>query len=190
MNALENIQNEAKQIVEQLADRQINNMKERYNQFMEWMNVEGNAITSKYDNKIDTYQSTHKYIYMTQYRKYNHELKQYELPIAYPSDYRERREMNRYKDLTFQVTELQLQIKGNWEDRYRKDFMVQNMVKLNRALAKHINDEMTASDIEVKVGCDGAEVLANVDGKLFKTFGILCGGYIQQMHYRYRSSLK
>ena len=35
MKALENIQNEAKQIVEQLADRQINNMKERYNPFLE-----------------------------------------------------------------------------------------------------------------------------------------------------------
>ena len=44
MKALENIQNEAKQIVEQLADRQINIMKERYNQFLEWMNIEGNVI--------------------------------------------------------------------------------------------------------------------------------------------------
>jgi hypothetical protein len=35
MKALENIQNEAKQIVEQLADRQINNMKERYNEVPE-----------------------------------------------------------------------------------------------------------------------------------------------------------
>jgi CHASE1-domain containing sensor protein len=37
MKALENIQNEAKVIVEQLAERQINSMKERYNQFQEWM---------------------------------------------------------------------------------------------------------------------------------------------------------
>jgi hypothetical protein len=37
MNALENIQNEAKVIVEQLADRQINGMKERYNEFLKWM---------------------------------------------------------------------------------------------------------------------------------------------------------
>jgi predicted choloylglycine hydrolase len=65
MNALENIQNEAKVIVEQLADKQINDMKERYNGFLEWMNVGGNALMGNYDNKVDMYQSTHKYIYMT-----------------------------------------------------------------------------------------------------------------------------
>jgi hypothetical protein len=64
------------------------------------------------------------------------------------------------------------------------------MVKLNRALAKHIDDNMTASNIRVNIGGDGAEVLADVDGKLFKTFGTLCGGWVQCLHYRYRSSLK
>ena len=33
MKALQNIQNEAKQIVEQLADRQISGMKAKYNEF-------------------------------------------------------------------------------------------------------------------------------------------------------------
>jgi hypothetical protein len=83
-----------------------------------------------------------------------------------------------------------LQIPEKWENNYREDFIAQNTFKLNRALAKHINDKMTASDIKVKVGGDGAEVLADVDGKLFKTFGTLCGGYVQCLHYRYRSSLK
>jgi hypothetical protein len=64
------------------------------------------------------------------------------------------------------------------------------MVKLNRALAKHLNDDMSASDIKVRVGGDGAEVIAIVDDKLFRTFGTLCGGYVQCLHYRYRSSLK
>ena len=32
--------------------------------------------------------------------------------------------------------------------------------------------------------------ITTVSGKLFKTFGTLCGGYIQCYHYRYRSSLK
>ena len=190
MNALENIQNEAKVIVEQLADKQINDMKERYNGFLEWMNVGGNALMGNYDNKVDMYQSTHKYIYMTQYKKWNHELGQYELPVVYPSDYRGRNEMSYNKDLMFQVYELRLQIQGNWEIRYREDFIAQNMMKLNRALAKHLTNDMTASDIRVNVGGDGAEVLANVDNKLFKTFGTLCGGYIQCYHYRYRSSLK
>jgi hypothetical protein len=64
------------------------------------------------------------------------------------------------------------------------------MVKLNRALAKHLTDEMTAEDIKVNIGGDGAEVTAIVDNKLFKTFGTLCGGFVQCLHYRYRSSLK
>jgi hypothetical protein len=190
MNALENIQNKAKVIVEQLADRQINGMKERYNEFLKWMSIGGNALINNYGGGVDIYQSAHKYIYMTQFKKWNRELNQYELPIAYPSDYRGKREMDYNKDLVFQVYELRLQIQGNWEIRYREDFMGQNMVKLNRALAKHINDEMTASDIKVNVGGDGAEVTAIVDGKLFKTFGTLCGGYVQCLHYRYRSSLK
>ena len=49
---------------------------------------------------------------------------------------------------------------------------------------------MTAEDIRINIGGDGAEVTANVDNKLFRTFGTLCGGYIQCLHYRYRSSLK
>ena len=190
MKALQNIQNEAKQIVEQLADRQINNMKERYNEFLKWMSVDNNALMNNYSGGVDMYQTVHKYIYMTQYKKWNRELGQYELPVAYPSDYRGQREMDYNKDLMFQVFELRLQISERWEARYREDFIGQNMVKLNRALAKHINDEMTASDIKVKVGGDGAEVTAIVDGKLFKTFGTLCGGYVQCLHYRYRSSLK
>jgi hypothetical protein len=68
MKALENIQNEAKQIVEQLADRQINNMKERYNKFLEWMNIEGNVIIANYTDRVDMYQTAHKYIFMTQYK--------------------------------------------------------------------------------------------------------------------------
>jgi hypothetical protein len=191
MKALENIQNEAKQIVEQLADRQINNMKERYNQFQEWMKIEGNTLYHHYyQDKIDMYQSAHKYVYMTQYKKYNRELGTYEAPVAYPSDYKGRAEINHLKGLMFQLFELRLQIPEKWENSYREDFINQNMVKLNRALVKHLNDEMTAKDIKVKVGGDGAEVLADVDGKLFKTFGTLCGGYVQCLHYRYRSSLK
>jgi hypothetical protein len=189
-NALIHIQAEAKVIVEQLANRQINDMKERYNGFLEWMNVGGNALMGNYDNKVDMYQSTHKYIYMTQYKKWNHELGQYELPVVYPSDYRGRSEMGYNKDLSFQVYELRLQIQGNWEARYREDFIAQNMAKLNRALAKHLTNDMSASNIKVNVGGDGAEVTAIVDDKFFKTFGTLCGGYVQCLHYRYRSSLK
>jgi len=44
MKALQNIQNEAKQIVEQLADRQISGMKAKYNEFQKWMSIENNPV--------------------------------------------------------------------------------------------------------------------------------------------------
>jgi len=78
----------------------------------------------------------------------------------------------------------------NWKDTFAVDFKGANMMKLNRALAKHITDDMTASDIKVNIAGDGAEVRANVDDKYFRTFATICGGYIQCLHYRYRSSLK
>ena len=193
MKALQNIQNEAKQIVIQLADRQINGMKAKYNEFQKWMSIENNPVVQERYNgeqSINEYDSAHKYIYMTQYKSWNRELNQYELPTQYPSDYRGQREMSYNKDLLFMVYELQLQLRSGWEARYREDFIAQNMAKLNRALAKHLNDSMSASDIKVNIGGDGAEVIAIVDGKVFRTFGTLCGGYVQCLHYRYRSSLK
>ena len=193
MKALQNIQNEAKQIVEQLADRQINGMKAKYNEFQNWMSIENNPVVSeRYNGEqvVNEYDSAHKYVYMTMFKRYNHALQQYELPTQYPSDYKGQREMSYSKDLLFMVYELQLQLRSGWEARYREDFIAQNMAKLNRALAKHLNDSMSASDIKVNVGGDGAEVIAIVDGKVFRTFGTLCGGYVQCLHYRYRSSLK
>jgi len=192
MKALQNIQNEAQQIVEQLANRQINGMKVKYGEFQEWMAIENNAVVvERYNgNQVNEYDSAHKYIYMTQYKNWNSELQKYELPTYYPTDYRSQRDMNYNKDLAFMVYELQLQLRKTWEAGYREDFIAQNTFKLNRALAKHLTDDMTTSDIKVNICGDGAEVIANVDNQLFRTFGTLCGGYVQCLHYRYRSSLK
>ena len=193
MKALQNIQNEAKQIVEQLADRQINSMKVKYNEFKKWMSLENNPVIQKHYNGdvvVNEFESAHKYVYMTMFKRYNHELQGYYLPTHYPSDYKGQREMGYNKDLMYVVYELRLQVSSSWENRYREDFVSQNMAKLNRALAKHLTDNMSASDIKVNVGGDGAEVTAIVDDKLFRTFGTLCGGWVQCLHYRYRSSLK
>jgi hypothetical protein len=193
MKALQNIQHEAQQIILELADRQINGMKAKYNEFQNWMFIENNPVVSeRYSGEqvVNEYDSAHKYVYMTMFKRYNHALQQYELPTQYPSDYKGQREMSYSKDLLFMVYELQLQLRSGWEARYREDFIAQNMAKLNRALAKHIDDNMSASDIKVNIGGDGAEVIAIVDGKVFRTFGTLCGGYVQCLHYRYRSSLK
>ena len=192
MNALVNIENEARVIVEQLADKEINRMKNMYGEFENWMAIDGNPLAARYynGNQIDRYGSVEKYVYMTQYNQWDRELKQYVLPSVFPDAYIERRKMYYNKSLTNMVGELRLMMGKDWDVKYREEFVGANMAKLNRALAKHLTNDMTAKDIRVNVGGDGAEVLANVDGKLFKTFGTLCGGYIQCYHYRYRSSLK
>ena len=194
MNALVNIQLEAQVIVEQLADRQISEMKQRYNEYQEWVQIASNPVMrdSYYNDNssIDEYESIFKYIYMTKFKQYNHELKQSVLPTVYPTDRKAQRGMTYDKGLIFQVMELRDQTRANWDVSYREQFIAGNMIKLNRALAKHLTDEMTASNINVNVGGDGAEVTAVVDNMIFRTFGTLCGGYIQCLHYRYRSSLK
>jgi hypothetical protein len=153
MNALVNIQLEAQVIVEQLADRQINEMKERYNEYQEWVQIASNPVMrdSYYNdnNSIDENESMYKYIYMTQYKKYDRELGKYVLPTVYPTDRKAQREMAYDKGLIFQVMELREQTRDNWDVSYREQFIAGNMIKLNRALAKHLTDEMTASNINV-----------------------------------------
>ena len=190
MNALQNIQNEARVIVEQLAEREINRLKGNYNLFEVWMAGKNNPVMNGYHNEVNAYSSVEKYVYMTQYKSYNHELSKFVLPSEFPNNYRAIRSMYYDKSLANMVYELRLLLSPSWEGRYREDFIGQNMVKLNRALAKHIDDNMSASDIKVNIGGDGAEVIAIVDGKVFRTFGTLCGGWVQCLHYRYRSSLK
>ena len=189
MNALENIKNKAEIIVNDLADREIARMKDNYNKFDTWLAIEGNPMISKWDNKINKYESVDKYLYLTQCHKWDSELKKYVNPTTYTGSYEELKQL-RTRTIQTLAYELQTMLRDNWEDRYRKQFIDDNMFKLNRALAKHLTNDMTASNIKVNVGGDGAEVTAIVDGKLFKTFGTLCGGYIQCLHYRYRSSLK
>ena len=192
MNALTNIQLEAQVIVERVADRQINEMKERYNEYQEWIQIANNPIMKGYyeDDSINEYESIFKYIYMTKFKRYNHELKQSVLSTVYPTDRQLLRAMMCNGEMMDQVRELREQTRDNWDVRYREQFISKNSFKLNRALAKHLTNNMTASNIKVLVGDDGAEVTAVVDNMIFRTFGTLCGGYIQCYHYRYRSSLK
>ena len=192
MNALTNIQLEAQVIVERVADRQINEMKERYNEYQEWIQIANNPIMRGYyeDDSINEYESIFKYIYMTKFKRYNHELKQSVLSTEYPTDRQLLRAMMCNGEMMDQLRELHEQTRANWDVRYREQFISKNSFKLNRALAKHLTNNMTASNIKVLVGDDGAKVTAIVDNMVFRTFGTLCGGYIQCYHYRYRSSLK
>jgi hypothetical protein len=191
MNALDNIQNEAGVIVDQLADRQIADMKRLDDAFQEWLAVDGNAIIGRMDGRVNLYNSTYKYVYMTHFRVYNRETCIYERPTTYNNTHEELSAMGYSKDLMHMVNDLRTMTSSNWEVKYRELFVTANMVKLNRALGKYINNEMHASEINVTTGGDGAEVTAVINGMMkFKTFGTLCGGDVQCYHYRYRSSLK
>ena len=191
MNALDNIQNEAKVIVDQLADRQIADMKRLDNTFQEWLAIDGNAIMNNWGDKINLYNTTYKYIYMTCFRVYNRDTCIYERPTTYNNTHEERSAMGYSKDLMYMVNDLRAMTSSNWEAKYREVFVAANMVKLNRALGKYITNTMHASEINVTTGGDGAEVVAVINGmQRFKAFGTLCGGDVQCYHYRYRSSLK
>jgi hypothetical protein len=191
MNALDNIQNEAGVIVEQLADRQIADMKRLDDAFQQWLAIDGNAIVGRLGGQIDLYNSTYKYIYMTHFRVYNRDTCIYERPTTYNNTYEERNAMGYDKALMYMVNDLRTMMSSYWEVKYRELFVAANMVKLNRALGKYITNEMHASEINVTTGGDGAEVIAVINGmQRFKAFGTLCGGDVQCYHYRYRSSLK
>lgn len=191
MNALDNIQNEAKVIVEQLTNRQIENMNILNDEFNTWLVIDGNALVGRYGGQIDLYNTTYKYVYMTYYRIYNRDTCIYEKPTTYNNTFEERSAMGYDKSLMYKVQDLRTMTSSNWEVKYREEFMAANMVKLNRALGKYITNEMHASEIIVTTGGAGAEVIAVINGmQRFKAFGTLCGGDIQCYHYRYRSSLK
>lgn len=191
MNALDNIQNEAKVIVEQLTNRQIENMNILNDEFNAWLAIDGNALVGRYGGQIDLYNTTYKYVYMTYYRIYNRDTCIYEKPTTYNNTFEERSAMGYDKSLMYKVYDLRIMTSSNWEVKYREEFMAANMVKLNRALGKYVTNEMHASEIIVTTGGAGAEVIAVINGmQRFKAFGTLCGGDIQCYHYRYRSSLK
>jgi len=192
MMALQNIKKEAQTIVEQLADRQIAGMLDRKLGFTEWMEQDGNPVmydSFRMENEVDLYESIRKYVYVNFYKVWDRELGEYVSdPEPYQRGYKTVRKFG--KEERALISELNEMTRKGWMERYREQFILANMAKLNRALAKHLTDEMTAKDIKVRVGGDGAEVTAIVDDMMFKTFGTLCGGWVQCLHYRYRSSLK
>jgi hypothetical protein len=99
-------------------------------------------------------------------------------------------QIERTRNVIMQLLAREGQYRERNLERMEDSFRAANTSKLNRALAKHITNEMEATEIVVTTGDVGCEVLAIIDGdKLFKTKGKLCGGYIQTYHYRYFSSL-
>jgi hypothetical protein len=191
MNALQNITDEAKVLITNLWEQELAKLNTMNDEFNTWMSIEGNPVMERYSNtgEVDKYSSASKYVYMTFSVSYNRFLGKYLNPSIY--DINEARKVLSYnKDLSYRSQTLRMMLGTNWEVRYRDEFISSNMYKLERALAKHLTNNMTATNIKVTRGGDGAEVTADVDGMRFKTFGTLCGGYVQCLHYRYRSSLK
>jgi len=152
-NALIHIQAEAKVIVEKLADKQINEMLARKEAFVKWCEQPGNVIVKDMWNgpHRDMYGSAEKYIYLTQHSKWNSELQRYELPTHYVEGYSGSRRYMSKEEMNL-VAELRMTLGNNWLENYREQFINANMFKLNRALGKHVHDNMTASDIKVNVG--------------------------------------
>jgi hypothetical protein len=178
MNALQDIQNAAQIIVEQLADRQVNQIKQLQAQFNEW-----NGRPSINSDRV------YEYVYRTYIKKWNQVTGQYEPVTEVPGEWDIYKTISRNKIYKSICNDIMLQYRA-WEAPFKSLFISQNLIKLNRALAKHLNQQQTAANIKVTVGGDGAEVEADVDGKRFVGFGVLCGGDVQRLHYRYRSSLK
>ena len=88
-NALIHIQHEAKVIVEQLAEKQINEMLARKEAFVKWCEQPGNVIVRDMWNgpHRDLYGSAEKYVYLTQHRTWNRDTQQYELPTRFEPGY-------------------------------------------------------------------------------------------------------
>jgi hypothetical protein len=178
MNALQDIQNAAQIIVEQLADRQVNQIKQLQAQFNEW-----NGRPSINSDRV------YEYVYRTYIKKWNQVTGKYEPVTEVPGEWDIYKTISKDKVYKSICNDIMLQYR-EWETPFKSLFISQNLIKLNRALAKHLNQQQTATNIKVTVGGDGAEVEADVDGKRFVGFGVLCGGDVQRLHYRYRSSLK
>jgi len=191
MKALQNITDEAKVLVTNLWEQEVTKLNNMNDLFNTWMTLEGNPVMQRYSSpgEVDKYSSVTKYVYMTFSRTWDNELGRYVTPSVYDEQVA-RKMFWGDKDLSYRSQTLRMMLSDKWEVRYGEEFIASNMYKLERALAKHLTNDMTATNIKVYHGGDGAEVTADVDGMRFKTFGTLCGGYVQCLHYRYRSSLK
>jgi len=184
MNALDNISKEARVIVTDLATKQVNDMKAHFTKYQEWIKDDGGVI--RY-GEICQYTSIQKFVYMTEHKIWDGS--SYNLPTTY-SEKELYKAIRNNSNLTYSTSNLENQLRLRWEEKYMESFIASNMFKLHRALSKHLTNNMDASNIIIRNGNDGAEVNAIVDGKNFVTYGTLCGGDIQCLHYRYRSSLK
>ena len=191
MNALQNITDEARVLVTNLWEQELDKLNTMNDEFNTWMSIEGNPVMDRWSSGdvVDKYSSINKYVYMTFHRSYDREVGAFVTPTTFDA-IAARKACYNNKGLSYYTQILIMMLRDKWEVSYGEDFIASNMYKLERALAKHLNNDMSATNINVSGGCDGAEVIADVDGMRFKTFGTLCGGEVQQLHYRYRSSLK
>ena len=177
MNAKAIITDVASEMVKNLAQTQVEEMKIQNAEYQAWLALDGGVTMY---GSFSTHASINKFIYM---------VKSPSNPTIYLRDVAHK-VIFENKKLSYLQSNLTTQIHNGWEDKYISDIVSTNTWKLKKSLAQHLDNTMSATDIEINISRVGAEVKANVDGKKFVTFGSLCGGEIQCLHYRYRSSLK
>ena len=177
MNAKIDITEAASLMVQDLAQKQVDEMKIQNSEYQAWLALDGGVTMY---GSFSKYASINKFIYM---------VKSPSNPTIYLRDVAHK-VISINKKLGYLQSNLTAQIHDGWENKFISDIISANTWKLKKSLAQHLNDNMSATDIEINISRVGAEVKANVDGKKFVTFGSLCGGEIQCLHYRYRSSLK
>ena len=187
MKGLDKIQKEAKILVDTLWDLELESITAMCDKFI----ATGLNLEPQY-----FYDSLDKYMFSL-CSVWDNDSKEYVTPKWNDYSDQQRYEMmrgntsvERTRNVIMQLLAREGQYRERNLDRMEDSFRAANTSKLNRALAKHITNEMEATEIVVTTGNVGCEVLAIIDGdKLFKTNGKLCGGYIQTYHYRYFSSL-
>ena len=187
MKGLDKIQEEAKILVDTLWNLELDSMNAICNKFKE----SGLSLESN-----DFYKSLDKYSFElcdrwdSDIKGYvNHKFEDYNNSQRY-SIFRNNASAQRAHDIILNLLVPNDNYRERNLNRMKDNFYTNNTMKLNRALAKHITNEMTATEINVTTGGIGCEVIAIIDGdKVFKTKGTLCGGNIQCYHYRYFSSI-
>jgi len=171
-NAIEKITEKAEFLIDNLVASELNLAQKRAEDFEAWYTK----------NSVDpnSYGATYVYV-ATELLKRD---------ISGMSNYAVYNMVMSYKSSAYIVELINLGRSEYQQKRFTEDFKNANMAKLKRAFGKHLTEDMQAENILVNEGPDGVEVTADVDGRKFYTFGVLCGGDVQRLHYRYRSNLK
>jgi len=185
MNALEMITEKAEILVDNLVNAELDNASKLASQFTKWW-AGNQSVSLNYAG--EPYQRGAIYHFVgTQIGR---------LDFTGLNNMEVYRQIMTRPNLAYFVNTIEMGLDERLQNKFAIEFRSANMFKLQRALGKHLTEEMTATDVRVREGDNGVEVTACIrkgdalEKYKFVTFATLCGGDIQRLHYRYRSSLK